>query len=252
VLWNNFNILNREQYIMQFKNLVRFFLFVLFLSANLVAQEKDISSYIKAVDEGKISEVKKQLPALLKKNPKDASLMYLDAMLTSDGERAADKYTSLLQRYPQCKYADAAMYKLYGYYNARGMDKKANQVLAEIKQKFPKSKYLKQPENVATETKKSEPAISQPAEPVKSNVAPSGKYKFTIQIGAFLNETNAKALRDKVAKDNIVVNVKEKNIGGSVFFIVCAGGYSDEKTAGKAIPTFNTTYSVKGRVVPVQ
>ena len=187
----------------------------------------------------------------MKKNPNDASLLYLDAAVTTDGERAADKYTSLLQRYPKCKYADAAMYRLYGYYCARGMDKKANQVLAEIKLKFPKSKYLKQPESGAPETTKSELPAVKPVE--KPQVAPVtvAKSKFTIQIGAFLNEANAKTLRDRVAKDNILVNIKEKDIGGSMFYIVYAGGYSDEKTAQQAIPTFNSNYSVKGRVVPV-
>lgn len=237
---------------MRIKNFLWVYIAIQFLSIAVMAQEKDISSYLKAIDEGRAAEVKKQIPALLKKNPNDASLLYLDAAVTPDGERAADKYTSLLQRYPKCKYADAAMYRLYGYYCARGMDKKANQIMAEIKQKFPKSKYLKQTDSDAPAVVKSEAPITKTPEKQKpaTSVTP-GKSKFTIQIGAFLSEANAKSLRDRVAKDKIVVNVKAKDIGGSMFYIVYAGGYSDEKTAQKAIPTFNSTYSVKGRVVPV-
>jgi cell division septation protein DedD len=236
---------------MTIRNLAWIFIAVQIFSIALMAQEKDITSYLKAIDEGRAAEVKKQIPTLLKKNPNDASLLYLDAAVTPDGERAADKYTSLLQRYPKCKYADAAMYRLYGYYCARGMDKKANQILADIKQKFPKSKYLKQTESGAPEVAKSELPAVKPAEKPKTVTELPRKSKFTIQIGAFLSETNAKALRDRVAKDNILVNIKEKDIGGSMFYIVYAGGYSDDKTAQKAIPTFNSNYSVKGRVVPV-
>jgi cell division septation protein DedD len=237
---------------MRIKNLLWIYIAVQFFSIAVMAQEKDISSYLKAIDAGRAAEVKKQIPALLKKNPNDASLLYLDAAVTPDGERAADKYTSLLQRYPKCKYADAAMYRLYGYYCARGMDKKANQIMADIKQKFPKSKYLKQTDNVAPAVAKSEAPVTKAPEKQKpaASITP-GKSKFTIQIGAFLSEANAKSLRDRVAKDDIVVNVKAKDIGGSMFYIVYAGGYSDEKTAQKAIPNFNSQYSVKGRVVPV-
>ncbi len=237
---------------MRIKNIVWIYITVQLFSIAAMAQEKDITSYLKAIDEGRAAEVKKQIPALLKKNPNDASLLYLDAAVTADGERAADKYTSLLQRYPKCKYADAAMYRLYGYYCARGMDKKANQVMAEIKQKFPKSKYLKQTDNTAPETAKTGvPAVKTPDKQEKVPAATQSKSKYTIQIGAFLSEANAKSLRDKVAKDNIIVNVKTKDIGGSMFYVVYAGGYSDEKTAEKAIPNFNSQYSVKGRVVPV-
>ncbi len=237
---------------MKIKSFLWVYIAVQICSIAVMAQEKDISSYLKAIDEGRAAEVKKQIPALLKKNPNDASLLYLDAAVTPDGERAADKYTSLLQRYPKCKYADAAMYRLYGYYCARGMDKKANQIMAEIKQKFPKSKYLKQPDNAAPETVKTEVAVAKT--PEKQERVPSAaqtKSKFTIQIGAFLSEANAKSLRDRVAKDNIIVNVKTKDIGGSMFYVVYAGGYSDENTAQKAVPNFNSQYSVKGRVVPV-
>jgi cell division septation protein DedD len=236
---------------MKIRNFIWVCIAVQIFSVALMAQEKDISSYLKAIDEGRAAEVKKLIPGLLKKNPNDASILYLDAAVTADGERAADKYTSLLQRFPKCKYADAAMYRLYGYYCARGMDKKANQVLADIKQKFPKSKYLKQPDTSASETAKSEPQVAKDPEKQKTPDAKPITSKFTIQIGAFLSEANAKALRDKVAKDDILVNIKEKDIGGSMFYIVYAGGYSDDKTAQKAIPTFNSNYGVKGRVVPV-
>ena len=234
------------------KNYIRFFFVVAMFTISLFGQEKDITKYLQAIENGKIAEVKQKLPALLMSNPTDPSLMFLDAVVTSSGERAADKYTSLLQRYPQCKYADACLFRLYNYYSARGLYQKAQQQLATLKEKFPKSSYIKQTDIRIVESKKVEPAVKKIEDKPKEQPVKLIKSKFTLQIGAFLAEKNANSLKEKVAADGTLSQIKEKNIGGSVFYIVFAGGYSTEKAAEQVIAEVNKKFGVKSRVVPVE
>lgn len=106
-------------------------LLLFFSSLILFAQEQDITPFLKKIEEGKRTEVKNELIQLLKKNPNDPSLIFLDAILTEAGEQAINKFQIIVSKFPSSKYADASVFRIYLYYFAVGSYETAKNYLAK-------------------------------------------------------------------------------------------------------------------------
>ncbi len=96
---------------------------LIFQTSKLFAQEADITPYLKEIENGGINSVIAALPKLNKDYPKSSSILFLDAVVTNDGQSAVDKYSYMVKKYPKSKYADAALYRIYSYYYAAGLYK---------------------------------------------------------------------------------------------------------------------------------
>lgn len=103
----------------------------------------DVHALIDQVTAGNIDEAKSELPSLKEKFPDDPGVLYLEALVTTDGSVAARLYQSIVDNHPRCEWADAALYRVYQFYYSLGLYKTADLKMAQLQRDYPDSKYLK-------------------------------------------------------------------------------------------------------------
>jgi len=214
-------------------------------------QDLNITPYLKKVEAGEKEEVIGKIPGLKQLYPNSPSLIYLEGLLTEDGEKAVEVYKILVDKYPNSKYADDAIYRIYTYYSAINELNKAEFFLKRLKTEYPESPYLKLAEKVTftekgkTKTIKEEPKIY-PS--VKEKVA-AKDYKFTVQAGAFTRKENALKLKADFDKAGYSSQVIEKSVGGSLFHVVYVGKFTTDEEAKSFLGMINTKFKLQGWVV---
>ncbi len=229
------------------KTTTQFFLFLFLIIIPTLAQEVDIIPYLKQIEQGKNEEVKSQLSELKKDYPKSANLIFLEGVLTENGQDAVAIYQNILDKYPKSAYADAALYRVYSYYFALGLYNTADKLFTKLKKDYPESPYIKMASmNVTTTEDNSTP-------PVKTvDQKDETIYKYTVQAGAFTNKDNAAALQKEFTAAGMKSVVTEKNVGGTIFNVVCVGQFSGRNEAEDFKQIVNTQFSISGRVVEIE
>ena len=122
---------------------VLIFILILISSLNVFPQELDITPHLQKIEAGEKQEVIEKIPGLKKTHPNSSSLIYLEALLTEDGEKAFQIYKSLVDKYPNSKYADDAIYRIYTYFSAIDKTDKSDFYLNRLKTEYPESAYIK-------------------------------------------------------------------------------------------------------------
>jgi hypothetical protein len=221
-----------------------FLISMLFLNTiNIVAQGIEISEYLKKIENGKIEEVREKLPELKSKYPDDPSVLFLDGILTENGKIALKLFSTVVNSYPESKYADAAAYRIYSYYYATDQLNDADTWLNRLKKDYPSSPYVKiAGKNVPTVEKKK---INQTKEENEQIL----KAKYTIQAGAFSSKENADALKNQFISAGYSSEIKEKEVAGTLFKVVYVGKFNSMDEAKKFLQQINSDYSLDGRVV---
>lgn len=228
-------------------------LIILFLFTSIfLAQEANIVPYLKSIEEGEINTAKEGLNTLKKNNPNDPSVIFLDAVLTEEGEAALKKYQTIYEQYPKSNYADASLYRVFSYYFSLGVYQRAEELLNKLKTDYPSSPYIRAADR----------SIPDQADIVKSESAaipqkqiteePTGSYNFTIQAGAFLNIENAQNLADEIKKDGYPVELGTKSVGGSLLNIVTFGRLQNETEADPLLSYLKNKFDLNGRVITVE
>lgn len=218
------------------------------------AQELNITPYLIKIEAGKKAEVISKIPELKQKYPNSSELIYLDALLTEDGEKAFRIYSSLLDNYPRSKYADDSIFRIYSYFMAVEKPDKAKLYLNRLQKEFPESPYLKVIKDAgAFEFKQSE-LIKKKNESdykIKSKTSDSEGY-YTIQAGAFTNEENALRLKLDFEEAGYSSEIKEKSVGGSLFHVVFVGKFNTENDAARKLNEINSRFKVQGWIVKLK
>lgn len=227
-----------------------YFVFALILSVsfseNSIAQEVDIIPYLKQIERGESESVREILPKLKRENPNSANLIFLEGVLTENGQQAVSIYQSLVDKYPDNSYADAALYRIYSYYYAIGLYETASKVLKDLTDKYPDSPYIKM-------AKSQEETVEQKSEELTNlEHQKNESFRFTIQAGAFINAENAKKLKSELEADGIYCEVKEKNVGGTIFNVVYAGKFGNREDADKFLKQINSEFNLNGRIVEIE
>jgi tetratricopeptide (TPR) repeat protein len=225
---------------------------VLVATTQLFSQEVDIVTALQQIENGNIKSAETILRGLKTKNANDPSVIFLDAVLTKDGDEALKKYSTVLEKYPDSKYTDAVIYRIFSYYYSLGYYRKAETYLSRLKKDFPESPYIK------TADRKIPDIEEQPAEPVAIPTKPNPvektetkTYNFTIQAGAFLNVDNAKRLCDQLNKENYFTEINTKDIGGSILNVVNVGRFTTEDESKSVLVLLEKKFNLKGRTVPI-
>jgi len=183
------------------KTMASFVLLIALASAQ--EGQPDVQRRLEMVERGQGEAVKSELPALMTNFQNHPGVLYLQAVLTTDGSEAAKLYQNIVDNFPKNEWADDALYKLYQYYYSIGLYKTGDQKLQQLKQEFPFSTYA-----VAEKTAE---APKTPQDP-PADVKPTGsveKYptSFTVQVGAFSTLQNAEELKTKFEKENYSSNI---------------------------------------------
>lgn len=216
-------------------------------AGDLFPQEVDIIPYLKAIENGNLGEAKEELVDLKEKYPNDPSVMFLDGVLKENGQEAVVIYQKIVDNYPNSKYADAALYRIFSYYYALGLYDTSREKLKQLKADYPESPYLSIADQNLSSLEKSEVTEKKPVEEKKSDV--DEDYQFTIQAGAFTNTENANKLVDEFKNAGIYCQVGEKTVGGATFHVVYAGKFVKYEDAESFLQVVNSRFSLNGRVV---
>jgi len=234
------------------KRLVYFSLIISAISININAQDLNIVPYLQQIENGKADEVRNELIGLKEKYSGDPSVMFLEGVLTENGQKAVVIYQKVVDEYPDSKYADAALYRIYTYYYALGLYESATEKLNTLIANYPKSPYIK----IAKQNQLPvNPEITQEDETEipkrKSEYLNEADYKFTIQAGAFSKIENAELLKLKFEKSGIFSEIKDKLVAGTNFHIVYVGKFVTENDAESFLKTINDTFELSGRVIQI-
>lgn len=234
---------------------MRTFMFILIILANQVlAQEVDITPALQQIESGNISNAEKMLMDLKSKNENDPSVIFLDALLTKDGDEALRKYSTILEKYPASTYADAAIYRIFSYYYSLGFYKKAETYLDRLKKDFPESSYIKNADQKLPEIEEPiVPPVIKPDTPIQTQTENTEikSFNFTIQAGAFMNVENAKKLREQLKKENYFTEITTKEVGGIILNVVNVGKFVSEEEAKPVLSFLENKFGLKGRIVPI-
>jgi|SRR5690606_1377822 len=224
-----------------------FFLFLILVSFSqfISAQDVNIVPYLKQIESGEKDEVEKVLPDLKEKYPNSPSVMFLDGVMTENGQDAVMIYAKIVNSYPASKYADAALYRIYSYYYAIGLYEAAKKHLERLKKEYPDSPYIK----IAD---KNIPSIDEVASDKKEIELPKAVYNFTIQAGAFSKLENAQNLKKDFDDSGFKSEIKDKNVGGTVFHVVYVGEFETEDDAKNLLQVINKEFNLDGRVVRIE
>jgi tetratricopeptide (TPR) repeat protein len=234
------------------KSLVYFSLIISAIPINITAQDLNIVPYLQQIENGKADEVRNELIGLKEKYSGDPSVMFLEGVLTENGQKAVVIYQKVVDEYPDSKYADAALYRIYTYYYALGLYESATEKLNKLIADYPKSPYIK----IAKQNQLPvNPEITQEDETEipqrKIEYVNGADYKFTIQAGAFSKIENAESLKLKFEKSGIFSEIKDKLVGGTTFHIVYVGKFVTEYDAESFLKTINDTFELSGRVIQI-
>ncbi|MDP4173259.1 MAG: SPOR domain-containing protein [Bacteroidota bacterium] len=225
-----------------------------FTCSSSFAQDTNISPQLKLIESGQIDKAREELNRLKVKNSKDPSILYLEALLTSDAKSAISIYSTIAEKYPKSTYADAALYRSYSYYYSLGLYSTAKNIIAKLKKSYPKSPYIKLAEkkkDVEPFSEQINPSLennSQAAEEVADDVTKN----YTIQAGAFLNIENAKKLKESFQTDGYIAEIKAKEVAGSILNVVDVGAFATEDEAKSVLLLINDRYKLNGRVISLE
>ncbi len=225
------------------------FLSILFFTIVVFAQDTDITGALKDIESGKLENAKAKLERLKSTNPSSPETLFLDAVLTGEGNKALEKYKKVFESYPDNKYADAALYRTFSYYYAVGSYKRAEKYLKELKNKYPGSPYIKAADR--TIPSDDEVSVTENNLPEKEKQIFPQKEYYTIQAGAFTNYENAKKMQKKFTKAGFTSKITSKQVGGSFLNIVTVGKFSSRKEAEKFLKILKRDFSLEGRIKKV-
>ncbi len=228
-----------------FNKLKVLFLLLFFLVTNsLYSQEKNIVPYLKLIEGGAKDSVLQVLPELKKSYPNDPSVLFLEGVLTENGQDAIPIYNRILNDFPQSKYADASVYRLYSYYYSLGLYNTAESFIKRLKKEYPSSPYIKLAEREI-------PSGNEVSSPQELSPPDIKDYKFTVQAGAFSNDSNAASLKKTFVDAGFYSFIKNKSVGGTEFRVVYVGRFEKRAEAEKFLQAVNSQFDLNGQIVPI-
>jgi hypothetical protein len=210
------------------------------------SEEPDIRRRLEMVERGQADAVKAELPSLMSNYQSNPGVMYLQAVLTTDGTEAAKSYQTIVDNFPGSEWADDALFRLYQYYYSIGLYKTGDQKLQQLKREYPYSPYAREAGPAPVEKPLAE------EQPPKLNVpAPVEKFptRFTVQVGAFSALQNAEELRSRFEKANYSSNIFTIVSGGKKLHKVWVGEFQTYDEAKRFTEEIRRTFHLESIVV---
>ena len=192
----------------------------------------DVQQLVDLVNRGQGDVVKAELPSLLSRYPNDPGILYVQALLTSEGAEAVRMYQSIVDNFPKSEWADDALYKVYQFYYSLGLYRTAELKMAQLKREYPSSKYVTS--GTTAETAKlpeevQKPPVQQqkspdPAAPAATD-SPSLTAVFSLQVGAYTALSNADRQKKYFEDLGYTVEVISRVRDGRSLYLVLVGSY---------------------------
>jgi tetratricopeptide (TPR) repeat protein len=217
-----------------------------FIRAQNSDREPDIRHRLEMIEKGQVEVVRSELPALITNYQNNPGVMYLQAVLTTDGTEASKLYQNIIDNFPKSEWADDALYKLYQYYYSIGLYKTAEQKLNQLKEEYPFSAYATEQSPAAEEKPipKEKPTVMKPA-----GTVPKFTTNFTVQVGAFSTLENANELKTKFEKEGYQSNIFTIVSQGKKFHKVWVGEFKTYDEAKQLTVKIKSKFNLSSIVV---
>ncbi|RPI05792.1 MAG: hypothetical protein EHM64_05235 [Ignavibacteriae bacterium] len=216
------------------------------LSFQTNSSEPDIRRRLEMIEKGQADAVRAELPSLMTNFQNNPGVMYLQAVLTTDGTEAAKLYQNIVDNFPKSEWGDDALYKLYQYYYSIGLYKTANQKLAQLKEEYPFSAYATE-KNTVVEEKQA--AKEKPAVMKSKGTVPKFATNFTVQVGAFSTLQNAGELKAKFEKEGYPSNIFTMVSHGKKLHKVWVGEFQSYEEARRFTTEIKNKFNLTSIVV---
>ncbi len=231
-----------------FRGKLYYFLIVVFFNSLIFAQNVNIEKYLNYIKNGNVKKARTALRMLKISNPGDPAVIYLDALLTENGKDALTKYRKVFTDFPDNKYADDALHKVFLYYYSLGYYKTAENYLQTLEKNYPNSPLIEKADfNIPDEIT----GAVEKTGTVK-NENDRNAIKYTVQAGAFINKNNAVKLSNEFKNNGLSSGISKKNVGGIILNIVTVGKFSSKSDAEELIAILKKDYNINGRIKKVK
>lgn len=224
----------------------------IFCSGAIIAQnhqvgEPDIQKRLELIEKGQGDVIKAELPTLMTNFQNHPGVLYLQAVLTTDGTEATKIYQSIIDNFPRSEWADDALFKLFQYYYSVGLYKTADQKLEQLKRDYPSSTYA------ADQKVVEEPKVVLPPEAPAKVSRPSKGEKtsvvYTVQAGTFSVLQNAEELKSRFEKDGYSSHIFTIVNNGKKFHKLWVGEFSKQEEAKRFSAQVKKKYHLETIVV---
>ncbi len=208
--------------------------------------EPDIQRRLEQIERGQEEAVKAELSTLMTNYQNHPGVLFLQAVLTTDGTEAVKIYQSIVDNFPKSEWADDALYKLYQYYYSIGLYKTADQKFDQLKRDYPFSAYAsdeKQPKDRKASTQDQPSVIKKPASVEKYAAL------FTVQVGAFSTLQNAEELRTRFEREGYVSNIFTIVKNGKKLHKVWVGEFQTQDEAKRFSGEMKKKFNLDSMVV---
>ncbi len=101
-----------------------------------------VRSKLRQVALGNASDVRAELPDLVRTYPNDAGVQFLSATLTADGVKALPMFVRIVRENPQSIWADDAQWRVVQIYGLRKDTANARSELQNFRRNYPTSEFL--------------------------------------------------------------------------------------------------------------
>lgn len=224
----------------------KIFILTFLFSQFSFGQYVNIVSQLQEIEAGNIEDVRADLDELKEEKSGDPNVIFLEAVMTEDGEKSKNLYEVVYNDFPKSPFADAALYRNFSYYYALGLYKKAEGLKERLRKEYPKSAYLKNTDRAFP--KVDEMIIVDPS-PIK--IKDPNQKEFTVQAGAFSDFKNAQNLKSKFTTDGFISQISPKMVNNLQLHIVTVGSFTKRIEAENLINELKSKYSITGRVIEV-
>ncbi len=260
---------------------MKFYLFFILFSSLGIGQT--FESYFQLLEDGNILAVKDQLPELKSKYPYNPALVYLQLLMTDNGESTVTGFKHFLSQYPESEYADDAAMKIGEYlysrglyeqsgrqfkkipvmyqksehiqravdlmvlsFNATGETDSVQYYLAKFKWKYPQLKVKQYNVHLENTEFKSDDQSNKKA---TENTVNPGTHPWVVQLGAFGKYANAKRLKNIVSGSEYTIEIVEVMSNGKRLHAVRIVRFKTEDEAKRVGQEVKSKYGVKFRVL---
>lgn len=208
--------------------------------------QPDIQRRLELIDRGQAEAVKAELPTLMTNFQNHPGVLYLQAVLMSDGSEAVKTYQSIVDNFPTSEWADDALFRLYQYYYSIGLYKTADQKLEQLKKDYPFSTYASD-QALAEEPK----AVTAEAPVVVAQPAKVEKFTtiYTVQAGTFSVLQNAEELKSRFERDGYTSTIFTLVNNGRKFHKVWVGEFQKQDEAKRFSGEIKKKYNLDSIVV---
>ena len=231
---------------------------ILIIFVPIILFSQNVDMYISLIHEGQVDGVKEQLPELISKYPNDPGVLYLEALLTNDGMKSLELYSSLLEKFPESKYSADAALKIGEYFYAKGLYSQAGQQLCNIPRIYPRFQDIQRVVDLMVSSflaigeedsvtyyvgiyQNMFPNLDVESYAMKNNkTLPSSAISkpkrmepkpYLIQIGAFSSIENAKRLKLQVSQIGYDVEIVQVETNGRFLNAVRVVRYKNKSEA---------------------